>query len=225
MTLKIKYDLEKDAWNLWSAINDKSLNMDFSQFINPGIVKALKNKPKKQGIEIAKTKLSIPNQPAIEEHILIVSSAWNRIEEKYFQRLEKITKKPIYTKLFNVNLTTVPRCPYHKQENWFMIPFSKSTSHCLKIAGHEIFHLQFLHYYEKNLRTELNKSEFNDLKESLTVLLNHSFKDLWSVEDKGYPKHQRLRNLISRKWTENNDFNSLLQKSVRYIKRNESYLI
>jgi len=52
------------------------------------------------------------------------------------------------------------------------------------------------HFYTHRKYESLNieRQKFNDIKESLTVLLNTEFKDLMSEAfDNGYPQHQQMR--------------------------------
>jgi hypothetical protein len=52
------------------------------------------------------------------------------------------------------------------------------------IFAHELLHMQTHKYYENvEPMSKLSRKQFNDLKESLTFLLNHEFKGIDMRED------------------------------------------
>ena len=65
----------------------------------------------------------------------------------------------------------------------------------VKSIMHELLHFYTLKAFAK--RSEelgLTLMQYNDVKESLTVLLNTEFKDLMGdAVDNGYPQHQNMR--------------------------------
>ena len=219
LLVKFKFDKHKDIWNYWSSANEKSQFLDFSKFINPELLKLIKGKTQKEASKIIERNLSnIHNNPLIKIYLEAVSKAWKSIEKKYFENLVKITKKPICSEKFTAYTTTTVRCPYEKKENWFMINFFSPIPHSLKTIGHEIMHFQFYKYYFDEIEKEIGKEKTEDLKEALTVLLNLEFRNLWLVEDKGYPKHEKLREFIEKEWKKEPDFENLLEKCVEFLK-------
>lgn len=156
----------------------------------------------------------------IEAFRIGVEKSWAGINQKYFSRLEKVTGRQIYTDSFTTYMTSVGRCPYNPEDNSFMISIKRPLLQCLRTSGHELMHLQFHHYFWEEISKKIGNAKAADLNESLTVLLNSEFRDLWMVEDTGYPTHQRLRGFIGRTWKEVNDFDLLLKKCVEYIKTN-----
>lgn len=217
--VEFKFDKSKDIWNYWSSVNEKSRFLDFSKFINPTLLNSIKGKNKKEasGI-IEKNLLDIHKSPFIKIYIEAVSKAWKKIEKKYFDTLKKITKKSICSEKFTAYLTTTVRCPYEKKENWFMINFFSPIPHTLRTIGHEILHLQFYKYFFDKIKKEIGKEKTEDLKEALTILLNLEFQSLWFVRDKGYLKHEKLREFIEKEWKKESDFKILLEKCVDYLK-------
>ena len=101
-----------------------------------------------------------------------------------------------------------------------MINFFSPIPHSLRTIGHEIMHFQFYKYFFNKIEKEIGKEKTEDLKEALTVLLNLEFRNLWLVEDKGYPKHKKLREFIEKEWKKEPDFKILLEKCVEYLKCN-----
>jgi hypothetical protein len=57
----------------------------------------------------------------------------------------------------------------------------------------------------------LSKEKYNDIKESLTVILNSDFADLMEgAIDEGYPQHQEMRSEIMKLWSESKDIGNLI---------------
>ena len=79
---------------------------------------------------------------------------------------------------------------------------------------HELLHFYTWHAFGKKLLDEgLSKLAYNDIKESLTELLNLEFSDLMSgKQDTGYPQHQDMRTEIQNFWPVQKDISVLLQK-------------
>ena len=116
-------------------------------------------------------------------------------------------------------LTTVGICPYDPDEPSFMFSLFYSLPSTLQTCGHEIMHLYFHRFYWETITKKVGKDKTADLKEALTVLLNLEFKDLWFAEDKGYEPHQTLRKFIEKEWKKKKDFNVLMEKCVKYLKK------
>jgi hypothetical protein len=89
------------------------------------------------------------------------------------------------------------------------------------IAGHELMHIH-LHNTDwwKRVKRKMGQEKTHDLKEALTELLNLEFRNLWIVEDKGYPNHAKLREFISKKWKKDKDFDKLTDNCIKWIKKN-----
>lgn len=88
----------------------------------------------------------------------------------------------------------------------------------VRTCGHELLHIYINNHYGNKLKESIGEDKFNFLNESLTVLLNLEFKDLWFVKDVGYMQTRNLRNYISQNWEQNKDFEKLLKKCVNYLK-------
>ena len=212
-----KLDILKDARNYYdTASSDINFGHDFTKSLRPEVYKKLKGKKwevvkeyithlLKNGYEKDKEK--------IENKLNEIKDGWNKIQKKYFKQLEKITKKKIYREEFICYITTIGRCPYNVKENWFMTNIFQSVDKIFLTIAHELMHLQFHHYFEKQLRKKISYKQFQDIKEALTVLLNVEFRDIIKEEDKGYTDHIELRAFIKETWKKEKDFDKLL-KSV-----------
>lgn len=83
-------------------------------------------------------------------------------------------------------LTTLGVCPYNTKEPSFMFSLFHPIPSALQTCGHEIMHLYFHKFYWEDAEKKIGYDKTSNLKEALTVLLNHEFRDLWLYYDKGY---------------------------------------
>ncbi len=215
-----KFDKGKDLWNIWKTCNFNSNWHDFKKGLNSNILKIAEGKE----FETCKKEIEgyfkkVHESKLISIFIEAINKSWNNINNEFFKRLEKITKKPICSKIFVGYMTTMGRCPYDFKEKSFMFSLFYSIPQVLQTVAHEIMHIQFHNTYWGEIEREIGKEKTADLKEALTVLLNLEFKDLLFVEDKGYKSHKKLRNFIIKEWKKEPDFNLLLDKCVGYLKK------
>lgn len=151
----------------------------------------------------------------IKTQLIFLEKIWRKIEKRFFERLEKITGKPIFIKEFKCYLTTGFMCPYNPEDNSFMVSMWHGLPWNMTIICHEIFHLQFLHYYGKYCRKFISKKELDDLKEALTFILNTDFNDLLLSQDKGYPAHQKLRKELEKIWKKEKTLRNFLKERLK----------
>ena len=219
-----KFDKEKDLWNNWATVNYKSPWENMYKQI-PILTEICKGKK----FEECKYKLGEFNKivyesPLIEVVINTFQKAWDKINDKYFKRLERIMKSKFPIKEVTAYLTTQYRCPYNEEEAWFMVSFFSSIPKAMQIAGHELMHLHFHKTYWPKIEKQIGKEKTADLKEALTVLLNLEFRNLWFVKDEGKnnEQQQKLREFIIQEWKKKKDFDVLIKKCVKYLKKGES---
>ena len=219
--LTFKIDKEKDIRNAWELCNislpwaepaeKKPLEEDYK-----GLWKGRNFKECREEIWDSIKKLY--SSEIVEAFRTSVEKSWKGLNQEYFSRLEIITDKPMCADNFTAYITTIGRCPYDSKNNSFMLSIRRPLLQCLRTSGHELMHLQFSHYFWNEIATQIGNAKTNNLNESLTVLLNPEFRDLWMVEDIGYPAHKELRNFISETWKEEKNFKRLLEKSVEYLR-------
>jgi hypothetical protein len=223
--LIFKFDKEKDLYNLWETSNSKiHYGYDFTKKLPKNVLKICNNKKYNEcKNDLKKAMKYLHESKILKITINCFEQSWKKINQEYFRRLEKITKEKFPFKEVKVYLTTAGRCPYNSNPNspYFYMNFSWSIPVSLSAAGHELMHLQFHNSkYWKECEKEIGYTKTHDLKESLTVLLNWEFKDLWTSEDEGYPNHIKLRKFIEKKWKKEKDFNKLTDNCIRWIKKN-----
>ena len=218
-----KFNKEKDLWNIWDTCNFKSSwNDNFLNGIHPKILELCKGKNfRETKQELKNYQKKIHSSKLMSVAVDSFNKAWEKINDEFFKRLEKIMKKPFCCEEITGYLTTVGRCPYNYKKNnpYFFVNFANGIFKALKTAGHEIMHIQFHNTYWKEIEEKIGKEKTADLKEALTVLLNLEFKDLWLVRDEGYPSHQDLRKFIVSQWKKEKDFDILMEKCVNYLKK------
>lgn len=215
-----KFNNEKDLRNIWRTCNFNSGWHDFKKNLNKDVLKIAQGK----SFEECKDRLEehykkLHNSELIKIFVESLQKAWDKINDEFFKRLEKIMKRPICSKTFVAYITTMGRCPYNPDKKFFMVSLFYSFLNALTTCGHEIMHIQFHNTYWKNVEEKIGKEKTADLKEALTVLLNLEFKDLWFVKDRGYDSHQELREFIEKEWKEEKDFEILIKKCIEYLKK------
>jgi len=228
--LNFNYNLKKDAWswvliakdkNLWglnwrdqiAQISDELLSkiekVSFSRALN-----VVEEYIEKDSNKEYKSRVMNCEMQALEE-------SWRLNELRYFKILADITKKPVFTDKFYCYFTTGLVCPYNEKGGWFMVSMWHSIPFSITTICHELMHLQFLHYYKNYLKRKgLTNDQIEDLKESLTFLLNEpEFESIILSRDNGYPEHKKLRKKLGAIWSKNKDFQNLLDEAVSFIKK------
>ncbi|MBX4199847.1 hypothetical protein KW790_00040 [Candidatus Parcubacteria bacterium] len=183
MTLAIKYSLKKDIENFikgLSSVNSKvptKLQEEFTALNGANFsVEAVKNflKDKVQSLDL-------------DQKISEILSKWELIEKAYTTRCEELFGISISDSIGYISLNQ--RCTYNWRENYFFIYYDASNP--LKTIMHELLHFYTHRKYDP---LNLDPKKFNDIKESLTVILNTEFSDLMNgADDKGYQQHQDMR--------------------------------
>jgi len=228
--VNFNYNLKKDAWSWVLIAKDKDMwglnwRDQIVQIPDELLVKiekvsfshaqkiiedCIEKDPKKE----YKNKVMYSEIQALEK-------SWRMVEKKYFRILSKITQRPIFTDKFNCYFTTGFVCPDNEKENWFMVSMWHSIAFSITTICHEIMHLQFLHNYKKYLRNKgLKKDQIEDLKESLTFLLNEQdFSDIILCDDLGYPDHYKLRNKLQKIWHREKNFQKFIDLAIAEVKK------
>jgi len=232
--VKFCYNFKKDTWS-WVLIAKsqrrlKELKKNWRkeiEFIPKKLLNLIIKKNRKAAESLVYNHLVSHSQRSIrqliiKEQLLFLEKIWRRIEKEFFKRLKKISGKPIFLKEFKCYLTTGFMCPYDSRDNSFMISMWHSIPWNITTICHEIFHLQFLHYYAKYCRKFLSEKKLDGLKEALTFILDTDFKDLLLCKDKGYPAHQKLRKELRKIWGEDKNFDRFLDKAIKIVGKNKN---
>lgn len=229
-TVNISYSLEADAKN-WLRIFRKTVashglsrNQELS-FIPGELLTSLTHAaPTDQEILIRE---HLEKQKATQNLITIevaaLKKAWRTREKTFFALLEKLTGHKIYSSKFNAQLTTASLAPYDADHSWFMIHAAHPLARQITGIAHELFHLQFEHYYKKSCLEQMTSEQFEMFKESLTVLLNEPlFESIIASKDVGYPAHAEIRKQIVNDWHSEPSISALLSKFVTEKKKGQA---
>lgn len=224
------YNINKDAWSCVSIVKDKNmwgLNWrDEIGHIPDELLKKIEKASFSDAQKIVENYIKNDIRKEYKNKVIsyemqALEKAWRGVEKEYFSTLSKITKNPIFTNRFVCYFTKGLVCPYNEKEKWFMVSMWHSTPFSITTICHEIMHLQFLYYYKKYLKKRgLKNNHIEDLKESLTFLLNESeFSKIVLCQDNGYPNHYKLREKLRSIWAKEKDFQKLIDKAISLVKK------
>ena len=226
-----KYDIDKDWKNRWRAAN---------KFTNSNWVQRMPQKDqemvaKLKGLDEEQAKIIITpyledkyqlNKEKMDDVVEKMTEYLNEQKAELFEAMEKLTRHSIDYKLFTIYLTTLNRYPYSWQE-WAIWMVDTSNPKFRKrnrtgIFAHELLHMQTHKYYENvEPMSKLSRKQFNDLKESLTFLLNHEFKGIDMREDTWYEDHQKLRKALEEyRLKSDKNFDDLIAFGCDYMIKN-----
>lgn len=201
--LTFSYDLERDVENFLKGIrsqnNPKPTNLQQAYIDKNGAVYTE---------ETVHAFLQTHNQefgfdaPASVQK---VEQEWRGIETIFFERIEKIFCIAYPISEIAVHLSTNGRSTYNIDGGYFFVYTGANSTN--RIIMHELFHF----YTQQAFRAKLEhlgveSHRYNDVKESLTELLNIEFSDLMNgVRDEGYPQHKEMRQTIHDSWLATKD--------------------
>lgn len=208
MKLHFDYNIDKDIENFINgtrAVNSKKptkFQIAFSEMYG-------------DNFEPEKVKVFIEEQDKINDfdankEIVAVEERWKIAEPIFIERVEKIFDISYPAPIITVYLTHNERCTYNIEQNYFFVRIGSEFSN--NTIMHELLHFYTWHAFGKKLLDEgLSKLAYNDIKESLTELLNLEFSDLLNGKpDTGYPQHQEMRAEVKKFWLDKKDVKSLV---------------
>lgn len=200
----IKYDLEKDKENFLNSLRSKN---------NPTPTTLHKEYFAIYGEDIKEEKVEkFLKEKSEETHLTEkgkgITKEWMQVEATFAMRAAKIFGVKIEETI--AYLTTNQRCTYNLTERYFFV-YGESKSPIRNIM-HELLHFYTYDALYKELAQKgVGGKEYNDIKESLTELLNIEFSELMrGFRDEGYPQHQEMRKRIRSLWTESHDVRKVI---------------
>lgn len=214
MRLHFVYTLKKDVENFikgTKSINNKQptkFQISFSE---------------KYGQDFSPTRVAEFIEKINEETNFVPAKEISRIEEKwktiasiFIERVEKIFDLVYPSPIITVYLTHNERCTYNLEENYFFVKIGSDYNN--NIIMHELLHFYTWQAFGKRLlQGGVSKSKYNDIKESLTELLNLEFSDLMNDKpDLGYPQHQELRSEIKKLWLAKHNLKEIINSILKY---------
>lgn len=209
MKLIFSYELERDVENFihssHSVNSDKKTSFqmlyskEFGENLAPDqvrefILKYLRN----YSIDIAR-------------EIERIEIGWKSIEADFLTRAEAMFGYE-YTKNITVYLTTNNRCTYNIEKSYFFVYLGSTFPNA--IIMHELFHFYtWFAFHDYLKQKDISPKDYNDLKESLTELLNIELSDLMNgAIDYGYSQHLELRTQIKALWAKSKNLKSVIDE-------------
>jgi hypothetical protein len=136
--------------------------------------------------------------------------------------LEKLMGEKFLSETITAYITALGLGRYHVQGNLFYVIYrSPERDRKVRITNiyHELMHFLFhWHYWDQCREAGLSEQEINNLKESLTVLLNPILEWRGLPPDGGYPVHEELRKQWTVLYGENPNFPTFLEKAIPLYK-------
>lgn len=224
-TIQVKLDLEKDAWNYRSAFNKNTHSNKWKEQVEQTTIINLQQL---QGMKQEDAYPFLYNYLVSfwEEHkeeankkMADMQKFFDIYKDGIFTKMIILTKHPIYRNDFTIFLTSLNRGPYNVNlwQTWSNVYWSGVC----KAFIHELLHFQTIIYYKEYIMSELHDEKmFEDLKESLTFLLNHEFTDIIEHPDLWYPQHQELRKqLEDYRVTSHKNFDELITYGCKILSK------
>ena len=204
MKITFKYDLGKDVWCLLTK-GKSSINSPTPTNVYSELEKEFGKSPTENNTEIFIKNFIHKNNLHIDENLKTFQKDWDNISDQFQRKAEKIFGVSLPKDII-AYLTINNRCPYKIEEGYFFVSV-QDNSQMRKIVMHELLHFYTWYKFGINWENKIGMEKYNDIKESLTVLLNIECIDLMpeGISDKGYPQHKELRERILKLWKENKD--------------------
>lgn len=212
MKIKFEYDPTKDIWCLLNygknSNNSASPTKRYLELVN-----SYGESPTEGDVAAFVEKYLSEKQIDVSARIVDYQQDWETIAEQYQKIAESIFKVSIpkdVTAYFTIN----NRCPYNIEHNLFFMSLSATSAR--DIAMHELWHFYTWYKFGITWEDKIGKQRYNDIKESLTVLLNTECSNLFpeGASDIGYPQHKELRDKILQLWSETKDIDKVWESLI-----------
>ncbi len=198
MKIIFKYDIDKDVENIINtskAKNDPSLTQTQLKYVEKY---GNQFEPKK----VKEFVSSLSDDVKIKDVLVSVQKDWLSIEKTFVHKAEQMFGITYPHPEVTAYLTHNERCGYSIKENYFFV--NMNSKFPTKTIMHEL-----LHFYTWHAFGDIG----NDLKESLTELLNIEYKELMgNAVDNGYPQHKDTRKKVNQIWSETKDLKKIIEK-------------
>lgn len=213
MKVKFKYEKENDIWCLLNK-GKNSNNSTRSTIAYTQLVSKFGENPDEKTASLFIDEYLKENHFDVNEYMMKYQKDFDEISEEFQKRAEKIFEVFLENDV-DVFLTVNERLPYSIEENCTFACIGKGTQ--THLIMHELWHFYTWYKYGKDWLNKLGFEKYNNVKESLTVLLNVVCKDLLpeGLEDEGYPQHKEIRERILKLWEEKPDINYVWENVIK----------
>ena len=214
MKITFAYNRDKDIWCLLNK-GKSSNNSSNPTSVYQALISKVGTNLNEMSVSAFIDGYMKENNIQPETFITMCEKSFNRIATDFQSVAEKVFGVCLDRNI-TVYLTINNRCPYNLEEGTFFVSMSKDNP--LLTMMHELWHFYTWERFGQESVAQLGSKKYNDLKESLTVLLNTECRHLLSEgEDKGYPQHQDLRAKILELWKQKNDIEYVWSKSASLV--------
>ncbi len=221
VNIHYRFDKEKDLKIWLEFVRDPIVNgRDTSKYLSKEEQEILKMPKNKQKEFIRKHIDQYYTKEYKDSFLIDTKQKINKPKEEIIKRLEKIHDKKIPVNDIVVYYNTYNICPYFynktkKASGFYVSRFVMDINHEINVFIHETMHVFFhCYFWSYCVKKGLNKEQINDIKEAVSVIINHEFKDIISNEDIGYPNHKKLRKIIEKEWIKEKNFIKMLDKII-----------
>ncbi len=217
--IKIRLNIREDAWNWWDGCNSDSINFDWKSQIKPALRSKITGKTEKEALKFLLPYLKkLYSDLEIEKHIQKTQSGFDKKQDQIFERMEKVTNRPIYRKAFTCFITSFPRFPYDYEKGCIWISHKRDLDFQVAIFIHELLHFQYFEYFGEKVWDKLGKEKHGRLKEAMTVILNDEFRDITPLSDDGYEIDKELRKKLLPLWRKSENMDEFIDLAVDLMK-------
>lgn len=229
MNIKFKYDIKKETENWYNIVSDEDDTFgnsykDTVMSIPDSILEIISSVPKNKAIDKIVDYLEHdPRQELknifINEKISGLEKIWEELGQKLVDALTKVTGKKFDDEEYTAYITHLFICDYNISEKYFFLSLYHSVGLNFSVLAHELLHfITYKHFKSYCIEKGLTEPQFQDLKESLTVVLNSPvFDEILLIEDYGYPDHEKLRSFLEKKFLSGADFDALIDHGINYL--------
>ena len=146
----------------------------------------------------------------LSSFVTAMERSWRPIEENFISKTEKLFGTTYPVESITAYLSTNSRCTYNIQGSYFFVFLNAKSPNAYTM--HELLHFYTSYaFHDELVRQGLDEKRYNDIKESLTELLNLEYVDLMrGIVDEGYPQHVAMRKKVRALWLATKD----LRKTV-----------
>ena len=215
MKVNFTYNREKDVWCLLNKGKSSNNSQNPTKQYEKLVEKYGENPTYANAVSFLDEYIS-ENRIDIPKRIEDFGAEWQSVAQTFQARAESIFGVSL-TKDIYAYLTINSRCPYNIQDNFFYV--SIQSRQTMKTVMHELWHFYTWYGLGEDQEEKIGKQKYNDLKESLTVLLNIECKDLLpeGVFDMGYPQHSEIRERLVEYWQKDRNIHNLWNHLIALV--------
>lgn len=212
MKLEFSYSLEKDIENF--KVASRSINNRQPTKMQALYISKFGDVFEDQKLERFITDHIQTNQIKMSDEVESARTGWQPIEKVFLERALALFGVAGSDETIRVYLTTDTRCSYNIEQQYFFVSVSRSFQN--KIIMHELLHFFTWYIFHEEVESgRITKEIYNDVKESLTELLNIEFVDLLDgARDGGYPQHANIRRVVARIWGETRNIHKTFEAAL-----------